>query len=101
MEWPEGNECDLRRGLAFQSVHDGQQLVHKPLRLLVCIAATTDRLDHIIQQNEEVRNLVENGWVHLIALGPDGRQWQAANGRGPVAGCLKAHHCHSEQSSIL
>jgi uncharacterized protein YbcC (UPF0753/DUF2309 family) len=71
----EGNECDLRRGLAFQSVHDGQQLVHKPLRLLVCVAATTDRLDHIIEQNEEVHNLVENGWVHLIALGDDGRQW--------------------------
>ena len=72
----EGNECDLRRGLAFQSVHDGQQLVHKPLRLLVCIAATTARLDHIIEQNEEVRNLVENGWAHLIALGPEGRLWQ-------------------------
>ena len=72
----EGNECDLRRGLAFQSVHDGQQLVHKPLRLLVCVAAHIDRLDQIIGQNDEVRNLVENGWVHLIALGTDGRQWK-------------------------
>ena len=71
----EGNECDLRRGLAFQSVHDGQQLVHKPLRLLVCVAAATERLDHIIDQNDEVRNLVENGWVHFIALGVDGCQW--------------------------
>jgi len=70
-----GNENDLRPGLPIQSVHDGEKLVHEPLRLHACIAAETDVLDGILDRQEHVRHLVENGWVHLIALGADGRLW--------------------------
>lgn len=70
-----GNEYDLRPGLPFQSVHDGEKLVHEPLRLHACIAADTEILDGILERQEHVRHLVENGWVHLIALGADGKQW--------------------------
>lgn len=70
-----GNEYDLRPGLPFQSVHDGEKLIHEPLRLHACIAADTEVLDGILERQEHVRHLVENGWVHLVALGADGRQW--------------------------
>ena len=70
-----GNENDLRPGLPFQSVHDGEKLIHEPLRLHACIAADTEILDGILERQEHVRHLVENGWVHLIALGADGSQW--------------------------
>ena len=70
-----GNENDLRPGLPFQSVHDGEQLIHEPLRLHACIATDTDVLDAILSRQDHVRHLVENGWVHLIALGKDGKQW--------------------------
>lgn len=70
-----GNEYDLRPGLPFQSVHDGEKLIHEPLRLHACIAADTAILDGILKRQEHVRHLVENGWVHLIALGADGKQW--------------------------
>ena len=70
-----GNEYDLRPGLPFQSVHNGEKLIHEPLRLHACIATHPEVLDGILERQEHVRNLVENGWIHLIALGKDGRQW--------------------------
>ena len=70
-----GNEYDLRPGLPFQSVHDGEKLMHEPLRLHACIAADTKILDGILERQNHVRHLVENAWVHLIALGEDGKQW--------------------------
>lgn len=70
-----GNEYDLRPGLPFQSVHDGEKLIHEPLRLHACIAAEPDVLDTILERQKHVRDLVENGWVHLIALGADGKLW--------------------------
>lgn len=70
-----GNEYDLRPGLPLQSVHDGEKLVHEPLRLHACIAADTAILDGILERQTHLRELVENGWVHLIALGANGQQW--------------------------
>ena len=83
-----GNENDLRPGLPFQSVHDGEQLIHEPLRLHACIATDTDVLDGILSRQDHVRHLVENGWVHLIALGKDGKQWlrRMPNGEWQGAG---------------
>lgn len=70
-----GNEYDLRPGLPFQSVHDGEKLVHEPLRLHACIAAEPEVLNAILERQEHVRQLVENEWMHLFALGADGRLW--------------------------
>jgi hypothetical protein len=77
-----GNEYDLRPGLPFQSVHDGEKLIHEPLRLHACIAADTEILDVILERQDHVRHLVENGWVHLIALGADGKQWSRRQADG-------------------
>jgi uncharacterized protein len=66
----EGNGGDLRIGLPWQSVHDGQQFMHAPLRLSVFIEAPQASIDHVIAQHEVVRQLVENEWLHLFQIDP-------------------------------
>lgn len=64
----EGNGGDLRSGLPWQSVHDGERLVHEPLRMSVVIAAPIDAINAVIAKHESVRNLVDHGWIHLFAM---------------------------------
>lgn len=64
----EGAGGDLRIGLAEQSLHDGSDWVHEPLRLTVVIEAPTSAIDAVIAQHAVVRDLVNNGWVHLLQL---------------------------------
>ena len=69
----EGNAGDLKVGLPWQSVHDGTRFVHEPLRLHVFIEAPEDALNRVIEKHAGVRQLVDNGWVHLFRLAGDGR----------------------------
>ena len=66
-----GNGGDLRVGLPFQSVHDGERLVHEPLRLSVFIEAPEDAIESIIQKHEVVRDLVDNDWLLLLQIHPE------------------------------
>ncbi|MEZ4715643.1 MAG: DUF2309 domain-containing protein [Caldilineaceae bacterium] len=68
----EGNGGDLRVGLPWQSVHDGERYIHEPLRLNVLIGAPIEAMNDIIARHEGVRQLLDNGWVHLFALAEDG-----------------------------
>jgi uncharacterized protein YbcC (UPF0753/DUF2309 family) len=68
----EGNGGDLRVGLSMQSLHDGKRWVHEPLRLSVLIEAPAAAIDDIIRRHELVRQLVENGWLHLFRIADDG-----------------------------
>ena len=68
----EGNGGDLRVGLPMQSLHDGKRWVHEPLRLSVFIEAPQLAIDDIIARHELVRQLVENGWLHLFRIDEDG-----------------------------
>jgi uncharacterized protein YbcC (UPF0753/DUF2309 family) len=72
----EGNGGDLRVGLPIQSLHDGKRWVHEPLRLSVFIAAPTEAMDDIIMRNESVRQLVDNGWLHLFQVADDGEVYR-------------------------
>lgn len=67
----EGNGGDLRTGLPMQSLHDGVKWMHEPLRLQVFIEAPRHRIDAVLRANSDVRNLVENGWIHLMAIEDD------------------------------
>ena len=69
----EGNAGDLKVGLPWQSVHDGERFVHEPLRLNVFIEAPEDALNRVLDRHEGVRQLVDNGWVHLFRLDDAGR----------------------------
>ena len=66
----EGNGGDLRIGLPWQSVHDGDKLMHTPLRLSVFIEAPQANLQAIITKHAVVRQLVENQWLHLFQIDP-------------------------------
>jgi uncharacterized protein YbcC (UPF0753/DUF2309 family) len=61
----EGNGGDLRIGLSRQSLHDGERWVHEPLRLTVIIDAPQRAIDQVIQKHAVVRQLLDNGWLHL------------------------------------
>ena len=61
----EGNGGDLRIGLARQSLHDGQRWVHEPLRLTVVIDAPAAAIERVVMKHEVVRQLLDNGWLHL------------------------------------
>jgi len=78
----EGTAGDLRTGLPWQSVHDGERFQHEPVRLNVIVEAPTAALDDIIARHDHVRHLVENGWLHLLAMDDDG-QVAHRHRRGP------------------
>ncbi|MFN4003791.1 MAG: YbcC family protein [Hylemonella sp.] len=61
----EGNGGDLRIGLARQSLHDGSQWIHEPLRLTVVIDAAQQAIDAVIGRHEVLRRLLDHGWLHL------------------------------------
>lgn len=68
-----GNGGDLRTGLPLQSVHaaDGRWF-HEPLRLQVVVEAEPRRIDAVLDAHPGVRQLVDNGWIRLFALEPEG-----------------------------
>jgi hypothetical protein len=68
----EGAGGDLRTGLAWQSVHDGQRLRHEPLRLSAYVEAPAAAIDAILASHASVRDLVLNGWIHLFRIAEDG-----------------------------
>jgi len=62
----EGAMSDLRTGLPRQMVE-----VHEPMRLQLVIEASTTHLGEIYGRQPAVQQLLDNAWVHLIALDPD------------------------------
>ncbi|MBA4351965.1 MAG: DUF2309 domain-containing protein [Rhodobacter sp.] len=64
----EGNGGLLRPGLPFQTIHDGTAPAHDALRLSVLIEAPTDAITAILHKHDGVRQLFDNGWLHLFAL---------------------------------
>ena len=67
----EGNGGDLRIGLPRQCVHDGERFMHTPQRIAAYVEAPTAAIDAILAKHEIVRNLVHNGWIHLLQLDPE------------------------------
>ncbi|HBS21748.1 putative inorganic carbon transporter subunit DabA, partial [Thalassospira sp.] len=75
----EGNGGLMRGGLPWQSIHDGENYIHDPLRLSVCIEAPVDAMTETLKRHDEIRNLFDNRWLHLFALNQDGQMaWRYA-----------------------
>jgi uncharacterized protein len=64
----EGNGGRLRPGLPWQTVHDGDALVHEPLRLSVMIEAPREAILDVLRKHPGVAELFDNGWLHLFVL---------------------------------
>ncbi|WP_333834280.1 YbcC family protein [Rubrimonas sp.] len=78
----------IRGGLPWQAVHDGEKLMHDPLRLSVLIEAPTEALDDILARHGDVAALFDNGWLALGAMDAEGRvRWRGCGGgwRAPEA----------------
>lgn len=64
----EGNGGDLRTGLPWQSVHDGEGYQHEPIRLNVVVEAPLHAITDVLARHDGVRRLFDHGWIHLFAL---------------------------------
>ena len=69
----EGASGDLRVGLPLQSVHDGKNFQHEPARLNVIIEAPMEAINRIIEKHQTVRDLCDNGWIHLLVMNDNGQ----------------------------
>ncbi|BBP44134.1 YbcC family protein [Thiosulfativibrio zosterae] len=69
----EGNGGDLRIGLSMQSIHNGEDWMHEPLRLSVYIDAPQTAIEDIAARHEAVGNLIKNEWLFLFHWGKDGK----------------------------
>lgn len=69
----EGNNGAPRPGLPWQSVHDGNGFQHDPLRLSVIIEAPCEAISDILKRHSGVRELFDNGWLHLISMDNEGK----------------------------
>jgi hypothetical protein len=69
----EGFTGDLRVGLPMQSVHDGEQYQHEPLKLNVIIEAPISAMNQILEKHQSVKNLCDNGWIFLLRLDENGQ----------------------------
>ncbi len=85
----EGNGGAPRVGLPWQSVHDGERLVHDPLRLTVLVEAPCEAITEVLRKHPGVRSLFDNRWLHLLVLDAEGRiawryrgnlDWEPAGG---------------------
>jgi uncharacterized protein len=81
----QGNGGDLQPGLPLQSIHDGARLMHEPLRLTVFVEAARADIERILAKHTNVRELIENGWVHLFAVENDGKEFYRFVGTGFAA----------------
>jgi uncharacterized protein YbcC (UPF0753/DUF2309 family) len=70
-----GHGGDLQPGLPWQSVADGERLVHEPMRLLTIVQAPLERIDSIIDRNTVLQQLFGNEWVALAARSAPGDPW--------------------------
>lgn len=63
-----GNGGDLMTGLPLQSVHNGKDWEHQPLRLLVILHATRSAIDNVLARHTHVNDLVMNQWISLVSM---------------------------------
>ena len=70
-----GHDGDLQLGLPWQSVADGERLVHEPMRLLAVVQAPLRRIDDIVARNTILQHLFGNAWVALAAREHEAQPW--------------------------
>jgi uncharacterized protein YbcC (UPF0753/DUF2309 family) len=66
-----GPWSDLRLGLAWQTVMNGEAPYHEPMRLLTIIEAPRSNIEKLIRRHEVLQHFYHNEWVHLVALDPE------------------------------
>jgi len=80
-----GGGGDLRAGLPTQSVLDGDDPYHEPMRLLTVVQAPLERITAVVDRNDVLRHLFDGGWVTLAARSHPDAPWQLRCGDGTWA----------------
>jgi len=83
----QGNGGDLQTGLPLQSLHNGSDWVHEPVRLSVFLEAPKEILEEKIFTHSEVKNLILNRWITVFSIEP---------GTGKIYRFLGEHHWEAE-----
>jgi uncharacterized protein YbcC (UPF0753/DUF2309 family) len=66
-----GPQSDLRTGLAWQTVMNGERPYHEAMRLLTIVEAPRERVDGVLRNQSLLRRLYDNEWLTLIAVDPN------------------------------
>lgn len=67
----QGNGGDLKMGLPLQSLKQtDEEMYHQPLRLSVMIQAPVERIADILERNENLKTMLNNEWIYLLAMDP-------------------------------
>lgn len=66
-----GPWSDLRLGLAWQTVMNGDRPYHEPMRLVTIVDAPRFTIERLIARHELLQHLYHNEWVHLVAIAPE------------------------------
>jgi uncharacterized protein YbcC (UPF0753/DUF2309 family) len=83
----DGAASDLRTGLPWQGVE-----IHEPMRLLIVVETTPERMMQILNRNPTIDELVKNEWVQLALLDPDSPQIRIYN-----RGVFEPVHSHATE----
>lgn len=75
----QGGSGDLRIGLPMQSVMTENGLVHEPMRLLAVIRAPLAAIDEVLDRHSNIRKLVKNRWIRLVAISPETSEFYEAD----------------------
>ncbi|MDG3006220.1 DUF2309 domain-containing protein [Paludisphaera mucosa] len=62
----DGASSDLRPGLPWQMVE-----LHEPIRILIVVETTPERLTRVLEANDFMIQMVRNGWVRIATLDPE------------------------------
>ncbi len=65
-----GPWSDLRLGLAWQTVMNGDVPYHEPMRLVTVVDAPRPTIERLIGRHELLQHLYHNEWVHLVVMEP-------------------------------
>ena len=89
-----GHTGDLQLGLPWQSVSDGERLLHEPQRLLAVVQAPLQRIDEIVERNPILQQLFGNDWVALAARENAEAPWQRWTRAGWRPWAESSEHVH-------
>lgn len=78
----QGANSDLKMGLPLQSIGTDEKRRHEPMRLLAVIRAPISAIDGVLQRHPQVRQLVSNRWIRLVALEPESSTFFEARDSG-------------------
>ena len=70
-----GSESDLCVGLPIQTIFDGDNPYHDPMRLFAIIEAPLERIASIVGRHEILQRLTGNRWINLVAIDPDTKKF--------------------------